>query len=153
MMLIGDMYGRDRVFICTVAFGPSDEDYEVLEKMSKVLPNSSFQKLGLSSNCLRTAFSSLTSTVTSLCSEFAGATLTTRAVEKDTMDGAAQRAESIDLTSLEWDFYPVLRSGGEQRRGDNMTVQGKYKWDFANKLLQPHAIAADVDRLFERLQE
>ena len=57
---LGDMFGRDRVFIGTCAFGPPTEDYTVLKAMAQALPRSSFQKLGLSAAHLRTALSSLT---------------------------------------------------------------------------------------------
>lgn len=57
---LGDMFGRDRVFIGTCAFGPASEDYAVLKAMAQALPRSSFQKLGLSAAHLRTALSSLT---------------------------------------------------------------------------------------------
>ncbi len=40
---LGDLLGRDRVFVGTVAFGPPDEDYGVLRAMAGVLPRSSFQ--------------------------------------------------------------------------------------------------------------
>ncbi|EKX50588.1 hypothetical protein GUITHDRAFT_161832 [Guillardia theta CCMP2712] len=136
MMMIGDIYGRDRVFVCTVAFGPSNEDYEVLEKMSKVLPNSSFQKLGLSSNCLRTAFSSLTSTVTSLCNELAGASLSNRNVERDTSDRGAASTDTVDLRRG-WDLYVVRPAGRTSGAGENMTITAKYKWNFTTKSLEP----------------
>jgi hypothetical protein len=43
---LGDMFGRDRMRVHTVAFGPPDENYLVLDEMAKQLPLSSFQKLG-----------------------------------------------------------------------------------------------------------
>ena len=58
--------------VSTVAFGPPQEDFEVLKNMSTVLPRGSFQKLGLSAAALKTAFSSLTSSLTSLRSETVG---------------------------------------------------------------------------------
>ncbi|GIL85914.1 hypothetical protein Vretimale_8980 [Volvox reticuliferus] len=66
---VGDLLGRDRVFMGTVAFGPPSENYVVLEKMAAALPRSSFQKLGLSAACLRTALSSLTDSITTLRTE------------------------------------------------------------------------------------
>ena len=93
---IGDMFGRDRVFVATVAFGPASEDYEVLKSMAAGLPRSSFQKLGLTSGGLKTAFSSLSSTLTSMRTESAG-------------DGAKRVLKKHDnatpLGSLEWDVY------------------------------------------------
>ena len=63
---LGDMFGRDRMCVNTVAFGPPDEDYVVLEEMAKQLPRSSFQKLGLSAANLRSAMTSLSSSLTTL---------------------------------------------------------------------------------------
>jgi hypothetical protein len=40
---LGDLLGRDRVQIHTVAFGPENENYSVLKQMAKALPRSSFQ--------------------------------------------------------------------------------------------------------------
>jgi hypothetical protein len=40
---LGDMLGRDRVQIHTVAFGPETENYAVLQNMAAALPRSSFQ--------------------------------------------------------------------------------------------------------------
>ncbi len=45
---MGDLLGRDRVFVGTVAFGPPDENYQVLQDMSGILPKNSFQ-VGLTS--------------------------------------------------------------------------------------------------------
>ncbi|KAG2454441.1 hypothetical protein HYH02_001460 [Chlamydomonas schloesseri] len=66
---MGDLLGRDRVSVNTVAFGPAAEDFTLLRRMSKVLPRGSFQNRGLSANCLRTAFTSLTSSLISLRTE------------------------------------------------------------------------------------
>jgi hypothetical protein len=63
---LGDLFGRDRVYVGTVAFGPPDQQYTVLQQMAERLPRGSFQKLGLSADKLRTAFSSLTSDLTTL---------------------------------------------------------------------------------------
>eukprot|EP00730_Choanoeca_flexa_P007342 TRINITY_DN12316_c0_g2_i1.p1 TRINITY_DN12316_c0_g2~~TRINITY_DN12316_c0_g2_i1.p1 ORF type:complete len:801 (+),score=186.42 TRINITY_DN12316_c0_g2_i1:149-2551(+) len=62
---LGDLIGRDRISFSTVAFGPAQENFELLARMAKVLPKGSFQKLGLSSHKLEQAFTSLTSTLTS----------------------------------------------------------------------------------------
>ena len=69
---LGDLFGRDRVFIGTVAFGPLTENYSVLQAMAATLPRNSFQKLGLSGASLKTAFSSLTSTLTTLRTSVGG---------------------------------------------------------------------------------
>eukprot|EP00047_Mylnosiga_fluctuans_P004940 m.237432 g.237432 ORF g.237432 m.237432 type:complete len:488 (-) comp13135_c0_seq1:190-1653(-) len=62
---LGDKSG-DRLAFHTVGFGPAHEDFLVLDEMSKVLPKSTFQKLGLSARLLTSAFSSLTSTLTTM---------------------------------------------------------------------------------------
>ena len=69
---LGDLFGRDRMAVHTVAFGPPGDDYAVLEEMARVLPRGSFQKLGLSASGLRTAFSSLSSSLTTLRTDGAG---------------------------------------------------------------------------------
>ena len=93
---LGDLFGRDRVFIATVGFGPASESYEVLEEMARAMPRSSFQKLGLTAGGLRTAFSSLSSTLTSMRTESAG-------------DGAKRDLRKHDverpLDDLEYDVY------------------------------------------------
>ncbi|GAX72732.1 hypothetical protein CEUSTIGMA_g188.t1 [Chlamydomonas eustigma] len=66
---MGSTLGKDRFFLGTVAFGPSNEDYSVLKHMASTLPRSSFQKLGLSIHCLRSAFSSLATSITTLQTE------------------------------------------------------------------------------------
>ena len=43
---LGDLLGRDRVYVGTVAFGPPSEDYAVLQAMSAMMPRSSFQVRG-----------------------------------------------------------------------------------------------------------
>ena len=63
---LGESFGRDRIQLHTVAFGPPSENYTVLQEMAKALPRSSFQKLGLAVIDLKTAFTSLTSSLTSL---------------------------------------------------------------------------------------
>lgn len=40
---VGDLLGRDRVMVATVAFGPPGEDYGVLQAMARALPRSTFQ--------------------------------------------------------------------------------------------------------------
>jgi hypothetical protein len=66
---MGDWFGRDRLRLFTVAFGAPSEDYRVLEAMAKVLPRSSFQKLGLTEASLQSAMTTLSSTLTSLRTE------------------------------------------------------------------------------------
>jgi hypothetical protein len=65
-----------------VAFGPSGDDYALLQRMAETLPRSKFQKLGLNVANLRTAFSSLTDSLSSLRSSIQGVQLTQRSVKK-----------------------------------------------------------------------
>ena len=122
---LGDLFGRDRTYVGTVAFGPPDEDYAVLRQMAGVLPRGSFQKLGLTALHLRTALSSLTSSLTSLRSDAgASAGLTERAVHMqrdgargtDGWDvyrlsaGAALSKERFDVTARR--FVPAAYEAG-----------------------------------------
>ncbi|KAK3232626.1 hypothetical protein CYMTET_57028 [Cymbomonas tetramitiformis] len=75
---LGDLLGRDRLRFHTVAFGSPDENYETLKLMATHLPRGSFQKLGLSAGSLKTALTSLTSTLTSMRTEAASKMLTLR---------------------------------------------------------------------------
>jgi hypothetical protein len=122
---LGDLFGRDRTFVGTVAFGPPDEDYEVLQQMAAQLPRGSFQKLGLTALHLRTALSSLSSSLSSLRSDAGAAVLTQRQM----------RMESEGLRGTDgWDVYRryvVLRSrlltgrgeGGVRGRSQNGAEQ------------------------------
>jgi len=108
---LGDMLGRDRVYVGTIAFGPPGDDYQVLQAMAKRLPQGSFQKLGLSVDSLKTAFSSLTSDLTTMRTEMGGTTpLTLRKNRfQETSYHRNLREESlmddlIDQTSG-WDIY------------------------------------------------
>ncbi len=40
---LGDLLGRDRVFVGTVAFGPPDENYDILKDMAATLQRGSFE--------------------------------------------------------------------------------------------------------------
>ena len=66
------------VVVCTVAFGPQKEDFMTLQEMAETLPRGSFQKLGLNPAALRTAFSSLFSSMTELRTEGGSRSLTLR---------------------------------------------------------------------------
>lgn len=85
ILQIGDVLGRDRVVVGTVAFGDPNQDYSVLKQMGEALPRGSFQKLGLHAGGLRTAFSSLSSSLTTLRTEGGSRSLTlrNRQVKKD----------------------------------------------------------------------
>jgi hypothetical protein len=75
---IGQVFGRDKVIFRTLAFGPPQENFALLEKMAAVLPRGEFQKLGLNASNLRTAFSSLSSSLLTLRTEGGTKTLTRR---------------------------------------------------------------------------
>ena len=100
---LGDLFGRERMHVHTVAFGPPDENYEVLKQMAAVLPRSSFQKLGLRAEGLSSAFSSLNSSLTTLRSEVCGSStgLTRRSVPEED----AKRSGWLD--SSNWNLYHV----------------------------------------------
>ena len=93
---LGDLFGRDRTFVGTVAFGPPDEDYQVLQQMAARLPRGSFQKLGLTALHLRTALSSLSNSLSSLRSDAGAGALTQRAVR---MESEGRRGTNG------WDVY------------------------------------------------
>ena len=88
------MFGRDSVHVHTVAFGPAAEDYKTLKDIANVLPRGSFSKLGLSANALRTAFSSLTSSLTTLRSDASASGLTERRIQKETVGCVCVRARA-----------------------------------------------------------
>lgn len=65
-------FGKDRMIVATCAFGSPSEDFSVLKDMTSKLPRGSFHELGLKSNELKTMFSSLSSSLSSLRTESAG---------------------------------------------------------------------------------
>ena len=82
---MGDLFGRDRLTVATIAFGPPKEEFRVLEQIAKVLPQGIYQKLGLSAARLRTAFSSINTTMTTLRTDAASAKKVERSVQKTNM--------------------------------------------------------------------
>jgi hypothetical protein len=112
---LGALLGRDRLHFCTVAFGPEDEDYEVLQKMAAQLPRGSFHKLRLTPESLRTACSTLTSSLTSLRRDDtrAHARLTERAVPREptaATAAATAAAAAAGQRSVEgWHAYLLSR--------------------------------------------
>ena len=110
---LGDLFGRDRTYIGTVAFGPASEDYQVLQTMAAQLPRGSFQKLGLSALQLRTAFSSLTSSLTSLRSDGGPRQLTQRAVAPER--GGARGSDG-------WDVYRISAGDALSKRRPGLKV-------------------------------
>jgi len=90
---IGQIFGRDKVILRTLAFGPAKEDFTLLNEMADALPRGEFQKLGLNADSLRTAFSSLSSSMSELRTENGGSTLTPR---RDKVVNKQQKVE-IDV--------------------------------------------------------
>jgi hypothetical protein len=89
---IGDVFGRDKVILRTLAFGPAKENFELLEDMAAALPRGEFSRLGLNATNLKTAFSSLSSSMTELRTEGGSRTLTRR-------DKFVNKDQKIDLSS------------------------------------------------------
>ena len=89
---LGDLFGRERVVVSTVAFGPPKEDFRLLQEMAEVLPRGSFQKLGLNAEGLRTAFSSLSSSMSTLRTEGGSLAHTRR-------DKTVNKAQRVDTSS------------------------------------------------------
>eukprot|EP00045_Choanoeca_perplexa_P018428 m.291441 g.291441 ORF g.291441 m.291441 type:complete len:683 (+) comp17816_c0_seq6:1669-3717(+) len=96
---LGDLVGRDTLSFSTVAFGPADEDYALLKAMGNKLPKGGFQKLGLEAHKLGLAFTSLTSTLTTMRTELGpGVKLTPNKMKQK--QAAAESTDDID-----WDIY------------------------------------------------
>ena len=135
---IGDLVGRDRVFVGTVAFGKPDEDYSVLRSMAATLPRNTFQKLGLSVGGLKTAFSSLTSTLTTMRTECA-TTKTERDVGRQTIEqgreGLARMAEGL-MYEGEWDLYNNV----DRTPSETGAFLAKEVWDPRRKCMVPQPL-------------
>ena len=102
---IGAVYGHDRFYLSTVAFGPLHEDYGVLSRMAAASPRGSFQKLGLAAGGLKSALTSLSSTLTSLRTDVGAGGLTERNVKK---------ADLAKLASeVEWNIYDLTGYSGK----------------------------------------
>lgn len=121
---LGDLLGRERIRLHTVAFGPPTDDYEVLQEMAAVLPRSSFQKLGLSASGLKSAFTSLTSTLTSLRTEGAsgGSPLTRRFLQS--VGHHQQKTDDIRP-------YRIYRDEWYMYEGDSLI--SKQVYDYASR--------------------
>ncbi len=98
---LGEMFGVNRVRFNSVAIGNPNEDFSVLEKMSKVLPNGSFMKLGLSTNLLSTTFTSISSTLTSLRTDTGNGakshTARTDKIQEDSAKASREIARDLQL--------------------------------------------------------
>ncbi|KAJ8599256.1 hypothetical protein CTAYLR_006219 [Chrysophaeum taylorii] len=129
IQLLGDLVGRDRIFVGTVAFGPPTENYSVLQQMAAAVPRSSFQKLGLSAAALETAFTSLTSSLTTLRTSAAAGifgvsslSFTKRTdLKKQSADAGREALNAASLDATEFDVYV------------GKTFLAKKRWSMANK--------------------
>jgi hypothetical protein len=124
--LLGDLFGRDRTYIGTVAFGPITEDYQVLQDMAAQLPRQSFQKLGLNALGLKTAFSSLTSDLSTMNTQMMPQKLTVRKVKQ----------QEAGTSPSSWDIYI---KNDKQR-----TLLKKYRWDIHNHRWRVLALPSGV---------
>ena len=89
----------------------------MLRDMANVLPKGSFSKLGLSAGALRNAFSSLTSSLTTLRSETGASGLTERRIQPEVV-GQSEKGE--------WDIYvssPDHPWAGEDGEGTIVSKQ------------------------------
>jgi len=118
---IGQVFGRDKVIFRTLAFGPSKENFTLLEKMANVLPRGEFQKLGLNASSLKTSFSSLSSSLSTLRTEGGHRALTRRS------DKVVDRNQKVDVTSTDvlgedgWWIYAFKDFIGKYEFKDNDT--------------------------------
>ena len=121
---IGDLLGRDRVVVGTVAFGPPDQNYDVLRMMGEILPRGSFQKLGLNAGGLRTAFSSLSSSLTTLRTDGGARSLTLRPMEVR-KERQQEDASGMVHGSDGWLIY----NGDVRVRADGLVLKHRYSLD------------------------
>lgn len=66
---IGQVFGRDKVIFCSIAFGPPGANFSLMKQMADVLPRGSFQSLALNAANLKTSFSSLSRSLHTLRAE------------------------------------------------------------------------------------
>jgi hypothetical protein len=118
---LGDLFGRERVSVHTVAFGDPKEDYSVLEQIGTALPRGSFQKLGLAAANLRTAFVSINSSLTLLRTDGGGSGGMTRRLVEETANRAGWNVYVNDeiVSKEQYDprkrvFVPVPLGEGAQ---------------------------------------
>jgi len=129
---LGDLLGRDRMNVHTVAFGDPKEDYSVLERIAGALPRGSFQKLGLAAANLRTAFTSLNQSLTTMRTEADGSGGLTRRRVKPTDEVATdgegwQRPQTIYAALDGWNVYVdaalVSKQRFDQRKREFVNVR------------------------------
>jgi len=119
---IGDVFGKEKVVLRTLAFGPPNEDFKLLEEMAAALLRGAFQKLGLNADKQRTAFSSLSSSMTELRTEGGGRALTRREKVVNTAQVINQTSQLVKGYDGWW-IYAF----------DHFT--GKFAYNAANGLL------------------
>ncbi|KAK3286496.1 hypothetical protein CYMTET_5945, partial [Cymbomonas tetramitiformis] len=100
---LGLRFGRERVVLATVAFGDPKGNYTMLKRMAKKLPRGSFHKLGVDASALRTAFSSFSSSLTSLRTESAGGRALTLRQVQVAGDSNAQHRTSLLVEGDGWE--------------------------------------------------
>ena len=137
---IGQVFGRDKVILRTLAFGPSNEDFRLLDEMAKALPRGEFQKLGLNPDNLRTAFSSLSSSMTELRTEGGGKLLTPR------RDKVVDKNQNVELSGT-----VVLGHDGWTLYSFDDLV-GKYEFDNSLSELRKRPLTAGATGLAFILQ-
>lgn len=131
---MGLVFGKDKVVLRTLAFGPKNEDFKLLEEMAAAVPRGEFQKLGLDANKLRTAFSSLSSSMTELRTEGGGRALTRR-------DKVVNKLQNVDVSSemvrgsLGWWIYCFI------------DLRGKFEFDTSAKQLVLAALSPEANGL------
>ncbi|KAG2493615.1 hypothetical protein HYH03_008132 [Edaphochlamys debaryana] len=126
---LGDLLGRDRVAVNTVAFGPPGEDYAVLQAMARALPRGHFQKLGLSATHLRAAFTSITSTITTLRTEAGGGSRLTPRPEIAMRGVRMAFSENDQLVhGRDWQIFVGHRLVARQRYDLDSGSMVKCKW-------------------------
>ena len=147
---------RDGAAADQVAFGPAAEEFKVLQDMAAALPKGKFLRGGLSSGFLSTAFTALSTSLTSLRTEAGGAPLTRRIVP---MSREGRRAVGHD----HWDIY-LTRPGvldaagaagaagaavsaealgaGAAARARALAFLGKRRWDLAARAFAPEPLVA-----------
>ena len=106
--------------------------------MAATLPRNTFQKLGLSVGGLKTAFSSLTATLTTMRTECA-TTKTERDVGRQTIEqgreGLARMAEGL-MYEGEWDLYNNV----DRTPNETGAFLAKEVWDPRRKCMGPQPL-------------
>ena len=127
-------FGKDKVVLRTLAFGPPQEDFKLLAEMASALPRGEFQKLGLDADKLRTAFSSLSSSMTELRTEGGGRLLTRRDKVVNTQQRVDVSTEMV-YGSMGWWIYAF----------DDLV--GKYAYSSTQRTLEQVRFGTEVNGL------